>query len=163
MHKAPIPILGGLALLVSMGIAMVPVMDWGWSPWAAGMMGAVLVFLIGLYDDKYVIQPWLKMGLQSVVISWLFFNGVSISYMTLPGDSTPLFFGQITSFFVTQCWMIIIINMFNIIDGIDGLAVGVSCLTSVVLLMVSLTVSPPAVFLLFVVCNDWCNRYVFKI
>ena len=41
--------------------------------------------------------------------------------------------------------MIIIINMFNIIDGIDGLAVGVSCLTSVVLLMVSLTVSPPAV------------------
>ena len=85
------------------------------------------------------------MGLQSVVISWLFFNGVSISYMTLPGDSTPLFFGQITSFFVTQCWMIIIINMFNIIDGIDGLAVGVSCLTSVVLLMVSLTVSPPAV------------------
>ena len=44
---------------------MVPVMDWGWSPWAATILGAVLVFLIGLYDDKYVIQLWLKMGLQS--------------------------------------------------------------------------------------------------
>jgi len=145
MHTTPIPMLGGVALFASIAMTLVFVMEWSWSPWLAGMVGAMFICLIGLYDDKYAMNPWLKMGLQSIVISWLFFNNIRISFITWPGDLSPLFFGPLTSFIVTQVWMITIINMFNIIDGIDGLAVGVSCLTSVVLLLVSITVSPPIV------------------
>ena len=145
MHTTPIPMLGGVALFVSIAMTLMFVMEWAWSPWLAGMVGAMFICLIGLYDDKYAMNPWVKMGLQSIVISWLFLNNIRISFITWPGDLSPLFFGPLTSFIVTQVWMITIINMFNIIDGIDGLAVGVSCLTSVVLLLVSITVSPPIV------------------
>ena len=41
--------------------------------------------------------------------------------------------------------MLTIINMFNIIDGIDGLSTGVSFLTSIALFFVSLSVSPPVI------------------
>ena len=108
----------------------------------AGALGAIFIFLIGLYDDKFAIQPWVKISLQSLVISWLFFMGVRIDFITWPSNASPIFFTSTISFLVTQFWMIVIINMFNIIDGIDGLAVGISCLTSIILFFVSLSVSP---------------------
>ena len=148
MHKSPTPLLGGLALFISIAFTLLPIIPWEWSPFTAGLVGAIFIFLIGLYDDKYAVNPWIKMGLQAVVITGLFFSGVRINFMTWPGEIAPLFFGTLASFFVTQLWMITIINMFNIIDGIDGLAGGISCLTSLVLLLVSLAVSPLAVSML---------------
>jgi UDP-GlcNAc:undecaprenyl-phosphate GlcNAc-1-phosphate transferase len=145
IHKTPMPMLGGGALLISIALTMIPLLDWEWSPIMAGLVGGVFIFLIGLYDDKYVMPPWLKLTLQSMLIAWLFFNDVRIGYVTWPGNSEPFFFGPFGSYLATQMWMITIINMFNIIDGIDGLAVGVSCVTAVVLLIVSLAVSSPVI------------------
>ncbi|RAP23561.1 hypothetical protein DID73_02105 [Candidatus Marinamargulisbacteria bacterium SCGC AG-343-K17] len=142
MHTKPTPVLGGLALLMSILVNVLMFTQWDWGPVMIGGVGAILIFFIGLYDDKYEIQPWLKIGLQSMVITWLFMNGIRIDFITWPTSASPMFFTPIVSFIITQCWMIIIINMFNIIDGIDGLAVGISCLTSIMLFFVSLSASP---------------------
>lgn len=142
LHTAPIPILGGFALLVSILVNIFMFTQWEWSPFMAGCVGAFLIFLIGLYDDKYAIRPWLKILLQSMVITFLYYHHIRIEFITWPSLSHPIFFAPAVSFLITQIWTIVIINMFNIIDGIDGLAVGISCLTSIILFFVSLSVSP---------------------
>ena len=151
MHEKPTPVLGGLALLISISVNILMFAQWEWGPVMIGGIGAVFIFLIGLYDDKYAIQPWLKIGLQSIVITWLFLNGIRIDYITWPTSASPVFFTSAISFIITQFWMMIIINMFNIIDGIDGLAVGISCLTSIMLFFVSLSVSP--VIVTYLLCT----------
>ena len=145
------PILGGFALLVSILFNICMFANWSWGPITAGGFGAVMVFLIGLYDDKYALKPGIKIILQALVISFLYFNNIRIEYITWPSGESPIFFNPLISFIVTQCWMILIINMFNIIDGIDGLAVGISCLTSVILFFVSLSVSP--IFISYLLCS----------
>lgn len=142
LHKKPIPILGGFALLVSILVNVFMHTQWEWRPFTAGCVGAVLIFLIGLYDDKYALRPWVKIFLQSIVIAFLYYHHIRIEFITWPSLSQPIFFAPSVSFLITQLWMIVIINMFNIIDGIDGLAVGISCLTSIILFFVSLSVSP---------------------
>ena len=151
MHKAPTPVLGGLALFLTIIISILFLIPWNWSPFSAGIMGAFLIFIIGLYDDRFELKPWLKIILQSIVITIIFMNGVRIDFITWPTNSSPIFFSPFISFLITQIWMIIIINMFNIIDGIDGLAVGISGLTSLMLFFVSLSVSPN--YVSFLLCS----------
>ena len=151
IHKEPIPILGGFALFATIGISILLFSSFESSSFLVGLIGAFFIFLIGLYDDKYALKPWLKICLQAIVISFAFFNGIRIEFITWPAYMQPIFFSPIISFIITQIWMIIIINMFNIIDGIDGLAVGISCLTSIVLFFVSLSVSP--IFISYLICT----------
>lgn len=142
LHTTPIPILGGFALLVSILVNIFMFTQWEWSPVTASFLGAFLIFLIGLYDDKYALRPSIKILLQASIIAFLYYHHIRIEFITWPSLSHPVFFTPVVSFLITQMWMIVIINMFNIIDGIDGLAVGISCLTSIILFFVSLSVSP---------------------
>ena len=81
LHTTPIPILGGFALLVSILVNIFMFTQWEWSPFTAGCVGAFLIFLIGLYDDKYVLRPWLKILLQSMVITFLYYHHIHKIYM----------------------------------------------------------------------------------
>ncbi|MGC6367657.1 MAG: MraY family glycosyltransferase [Candidatus Marinamargulisbacteria bacterium] len=122
------------------------------SPFTVGLVGSIGIFLIGLCDDKFNIRPITKIIGQSVIITGLFFHGIKIEYIALPIISDPIFFNQTWSFIFTMIWLLVIINMFNIIDGIDGLSTGVSFLTAIVLFFVSLSVSPPLIsFLLCII------------
>jgi len=148
VHPKPTPTLGGFAfistILVSMGMFNI----WQTPAIIVGLVGAIGIFLIGLYDDKYVFSPLIKLSLQFLLITCLYFSGIRIEFITFPSAIAPVFFNSITSFFVTQVWMLVIMNMFNIIDGIDGLAVGISFVTAIGLFFVSLTVSPMVITLL---------------
>ncbi len=52
MHKSPTPILGGFALLISIAINVIIYSQWEWGPFSVAAIGAILIFLIGLYDDS---------------------------------------------------------------------------------------------------------------
>ena len=149
-HKSPTPILGGFALITSIILNVLIISPWAISPFSIGLFGAIIIFLIGVFDDKFKMSPFTKLCFQIALISFLFFNGIKIEFITLPSNISPVFFNTITSFFVTQVWMLVIINMFNIIDGIDGLAVGISFLTAIVLFFVSLAVSP--IVITYLIC-----------
>lgn len=123
----------------------------GVEPFYCRMFGGVFIFLIGLYDDKYALRPGVKIFFQAIVVAFLYYHHIRIEFITWPSLPHPIFFSPIISFILTQIWMIIIINMFNIIDGIDGLAVGISCLTSIILFFVSLSVSP--IFISYLLCS----------
>lgn len=158
-HAHPIPLLGGGALLVSIFFSMGMVRPWLWPELMIGLIGALFIFFIGLYDDKYTLSPTKKLSLQFLLVSGLFFFDIRIQFITWPFDASPIFFNDVTSFVITQIWMLTVINMVNMIDGIDGLAVGVSLLTSIVLVVVSISVSP--VIVTYLLCSIIGSTSVF--
>ena len=150
-HKMPTPTLGGLAFILTIFLTMAIFNTWQFNTYIIGMVGALGVFLIGLYDDKKALTPFIKVSLQCMLISFLYFSGIKIEFITFPSTIEPIFFNSFTSFFITQFWMLLIMNMFNIIDGIDGLATGVSLVTGIGLFFVSLSVSPA--FITYLLCS----------
>lgn len=140
IHKEPIPILGGLAILLGILInGLLVTVPLGYYPIIFGMIG---IFLIGIIDDKLSLKPLMKIGCQSFIVTYLFLSGIKVEFLTFPLNTSALFLSPLISFFVTQAWFIIVINMFNLIDGVDGLAAGISLITASILFIVSLSVSP---------------------
>ena len=89
---------------------------------------ATLILLLGVADDIWGVNPWGKLAVQLVAALWLVFAGVHISQLSTPwGGVVSL--GAL-SIPVTLLWVVGVTNAFNLIDGLDGLAAGVSFLSA---------------------------------
>lgn len=130
MHKKPIPRMGGLAIFLGFAITVIvfcePTME------IVGMLlGALLLVVVGIFDDIYSLPALLKLFLQivSASIAVVFGNiiqGVSWfgNYIDFGAFAVPL----------SIIWIVALINAVNLIDGLDGLSCGVSAISSVSLL-----------------------------
>ena len=129
-HKVVIPNLGGIAIfagfMVSSGIWLKEglVQDWPYL-----ISAAVLTFFIGLKDDILIIAPWTKLGGQILAASILIIAG-GIRITSLHGFFGVKEVNLIYSLLLSLFAFIVIINSFNLIDGIDGLAAGTSIVCS---------------------------------
>jgi UDP-GlcNAc:undecaprenyl-phosphate/decaprenyl-phosphate GlcNAc-1-phosphate transferase len=144
MHSTPTPLLGGVAILVGF---LVPVL---WFLPSAGptrglVLGAVVIALLGVVDDKFELAPIIKLAGQIVAAIIPVAAGLSIDHVTLPG------FGAIdlgwVQYPVTIIWFTALVNIINFIDGMDGLAAGVSAIgaTTFAVLAASLGRVDPAI------------------
>jgi UDP-GlcNAc:undecaprenyl-phosphate GlcNAc-1-phosphate transferase len=140
----PVPRLGGVAICISfMCLAMTSLLFPGLtgSPLTAGValriLGpAMIVFLLGLYDDLRSVGPYWKFGVQIVTGLLLYLGGYGIhevhlfrgEYVLRPSTSLPL----------TILWVLVITNAFNLIDGLDGLAAGSALFSTGMVFVVSL-------------------------
>ncbi|MFQ5777831.1 MAG: MraY family glycosyltransferase [Terriglobia bacterium] len=89
---------------------------------------ATFILLVGVADDIWGMKAWVKFGAQLGAAFWLVSAGVQISHLSLPWDHTvelgwwaPL---------ITLAWLVGVMNAFNLIDGLDGLAAGVAFLAA---------------------------------
>ena len=132
VHERPTPVLGGLAMYLGFLTAMAtatrveqfdPVFAGNSEPIAI-VLGASVVFLVGLVDDLREVSPPAKMSGQVLAASVLAFLGVTMLFFRIP-------FGGIISlspdmaFFATVLWVVCMAQAINIIDGLDGLAAGI--------------------------------------
>jgi UDP-GlcNAc:undecaprenyl-phosphate GlcNAc-1-phosphate transferase len=93
--------------------------------------GLIIVFFVGIKDDILVIDPYKKLAGQIfAVILIAVFAGIRITnlYGLFHIGQLP----YLVSILLTVFVFIVIINGFNLIDGIDGLASGIGILTSTV-------------------------------
>ena len=95
----------------------------------AVLPASTVIFAVGLLDDLIGLKPWQKLLGQTVAASLAIFFGVRLSTMHMPS-----LVGIAASFI----WLICCTNAVNLIDGMDGLATGVSLLTTLTTLMVAL-------------------------
>ena len=88
---------------------------------------ALLILVLGIIDDKIELKSIVKLLGQILAGLWFYFNDCGISHILeyqLPTYiSLPL----------TLIWYIIIINAFNLIDGLDGIAAGLASISSFLL------------------------------
>ncbi len=93
--------------------------------------GGLLIFLTGLIDDVINLNAKIKLLFQIIAGSIAYYGGMVITTVTFPFIE-HLSFGFL-SYPVTIFWFLIIINAVNLIDGLDGLAAGVSLLVCLIL------------------------------
>jgi UDP-GlcNAc:undecaprenyl-phosphate GlcNAc-1-phosphate transferase len=95
---------------------------------AAVLAGGLVIFLLGLIDDRKRLSPLPKLLVQIAVASLLAAAGVRVT-LFLPG--------ALTGACVTVLWIVGITNAFNFLDTMDGLSAGVAFLISLTFLVVA--------------------------
>lgn len=95
-----------------------------------------MLFVIGLYDDIHGVGYRLKFCIQIISGILLCVSGLWVSDFSHVFfiDQVPFWIGMPATVFVT----VYITNAMNLIDGIDGLASGLSCVALVVVAVLSI-------------------------
>ena len=145
VHAAPMPRVGGIAMLAGIVIALLlwlPAFDTRMLAWLAG---AAIVFAFGVWDDRAALSPAVKLLGQLLGIACVvFWGGVSIDTFTLTQRHglPPWFALPFTFLFFLGAT-----NAVNLADGLDGLAGGTTLLSCGALALLGLTygVAPVAV------------------
>lgn len=131
IHSTPIPRMGGIAIFAAVlgayGLLIVVRLSSGsiisdGLPIVLRLLPAfAVVFGIGLVDDIISVRPWKKLFAEVIAATLAWFAGIHVT--ALAGYS---FSGTAATFVTTLAWIIICTNAINLIDGVDGLAAGVS-------------------------------------
>ena len=96
------------------------------------LIASLIIAISGLYDDKEGLSPKLKFLFQILAAVILILGGMKIEFFTNPFDShDALLILNILSIPVTIFWVCGITNTINLIDGLDGLASGVSMICAI--------------------------------
>jgi UDP-GlcNAc:undecaprenyl-phosphate GlcNAc-1-phosphate transferase len=156
LHNLPIPRLGGVAIALSFLIATATALilsrplghSSGLSPHPLGTIlpPAILIFLLGIYDDMRGASPYLKFSVQAVAGMMLFAGGLRI--LDLPILFGTHQFSWYTGLPLTILWVVAITNAFNLIDGLDGLAAGSALFSTLVVFVVALLGNLPLISLI---------------
>jgi UDP-GlcNAc:undecaprenyl-phosphate GlcNAc-1-phosphate transferase len=138
VNKEPLPNAGGLAIFCAVILAVLAVMLLRrviitnvLVQIFAILLGGSLVMLAGFIDDQHGLPPLFRLGVQLVAALLLVGTGIRLN-VTFGGGAALFLSGLFT-----VIWIVAITNAINLIDGVDGLAGGVSFITAMSLMGVS--------------------------
>ncbi len=152
VHTKPMPRLGGLAIYISFVITSLLTLELS-TELIGLLIGATMIVTIGIIDDCKQISAKLKLLVQVLAALVVVYSGVKIEgisfalsksgYMGLGPLSVPL----------TVFWIVGITNTVNLIDGLDGLAAGVSFIAALSLAYVAYGQSADIAMLLIILAG----------
>lgn len=131
VHMKVMPRLGGLAIYISF-IAGVLLFQPDSSHSLPILLGSLIIVITGMVDDVRELSPRVKLIGQLAAALVVVLSGIHVEFINLPFGG-QLEFG-IFSIPLTILWIVGVTNAINLIDGLDGLAAGVS---SIALLTIS--------------------------
>ncbi len=157
VHTVPTPRLGGVAIFVSIIVALLPLFvihskvtqefKKQLPQLEALAVAATVIFLLGLIDDTVGLSPYIKLLVEVGCSLWVFFHGVHIGIISGPlGKVWNLGHWSLP---LTLLWLVGITNALNLVDGIDGLAGGIAIFAIMTLSIISLltrSIAPLPVF-----------------
>ncbi len=129
MHSTPMPLLGGMAIVLGSALAVLLVFGEARvvrAPQVQGiLLGAALMALVGLVDDRVNLPAWSKFLAQAAAVAVLIYFDVHVK---LP---LPLWL----NYGVTFLWIAGIINAINFLDNMDGLSAGISAVIAAFIML----------------------------
>ena len=162
MHKQPTPRLGGLAIFGAFLLAvavtgrLTPQRIWI-------LVGAAVIVILGVFDDRNALGAKFKFVIQIVAAAIpVLFGGLRIAMFTNPflfSDELYLNLGALSAP-ITILWIVAITNAVNLIDGLDGLAVGVSSIASMTMLAVALFIGETEIAVLLAALAGACVGFM---
>ena len=122
-HKHEVSSLGGIAIFIGLILSLLLVSDFGnYSSELQYFIAAFfIIFILGLIDDIFVLQAWKKILGQLLVTAMLTLKA-GLLITNLHGFLGIHELTNMESICVSFFTIILLINSFNLIDGIDGLA-----------------------------------------
>lgn len=135
-----VPRVGGGSVFLSLSISLllvwifmtpnIPIDFQGTTNILLLIIAVLLIFSIGLYDDFIGTKAWIKFLVQVTAASLIYFAGFKIVELSIPFIGSKGI-NDFVSFLLTVLWVCFITNAINIVDGIDGLATGISFFAAV--------------------------------
>ena len=162
MHHHAIPRMGGLAIFLGFVISLLVFYGSRMTAELWGvLLGALVLIILGIFDDKYALNPWIKLVIQffAALIPTLF--GVQFDRIMniFGGPNVYIDFGWF-AYPITVVWIMGLINAVNWIDGLDGLAAGISCISALSMFLVSLIIGDPLVAGVLLVLAGSCMGFL---
>ena len=89
------------------------------------LAGALVLHVMGLYDDRKALGPFFKLAVQfAVAIAIAGFADIRVEFF-IPNKAVTTAFSAV--------WIVLIVNVFNFLDNMDGLSAGIAVISSAVL------------------------------
>ncbi|WP_340618013.1 UDP-N-acetylglucosamine--undecaprenyl-phosphate N-acetylglucosaminephosphotransferase [Xenorhabdus entomophaga] len=127
-HQGLIPLVGGLSVFFGVCFAFAITKEFIPHKWTYLICAGVLVF-VGVLDDRFDISVKIRAVIQALVgISMMYFAGLKLESLGYTFGSWEMILGPF-SYIVTLFAVWAAINAFNMMDGIDGLLGGLSCVS----------------------------------
>ena len=161
MHDHPIPRMGGLAIFFGFllsALIFVPMTP----PMRGMLLGGVVIVVLGIFDDIYALGAKLKLVVQIVAALIAVFSGNLITDLSNPNVFSADLYWHLgwLAIPVTVLWIVAMTNAVNLIDGLDGLACGVSSISSLTLLVIALLVGEPYVAMMVAALAGGCLGFL---
>ncbi|UQS83304.1 glycosyltransferase family 4 protein [Bombilactobacillus thymidiniphilus] len=138
VNKKPMPTLGGLAIFLAFNFSTFVLLrtQFPTHELFSVFLAECIIVLTGLIDDIRELKPMQKMlGILVAALVVYFLAGIKMTYIVLPVFGT--FQLGWLSLPITIFWILAITNAVNLIDGLDGLATGVSIIALFTMGMIS--------------------------
>lgn len=161
MHTAPVPRMGGLAIFLGFLLSVLLFVDID-RQLQGILLGSVVIAILGIVDDIMPLPALLKLMIQIIAALIVVWHGTVIEAITNPNlmsESVHVHLGA-WAVPVTVIWIVAITNAVNLIDGLDGLAVGVSSIASISLLVIAIMVSEQSVALIMAALAGACIGFL---
>ena len=130
IHTKTVPPLGGVAIFIGFTLSSIIATDGiSFDALKYIIASVIIMFFIGLKDDLMDISARKKLMVQIFAAVILITLG-NVRFTNLYGIFGAGEIGYITSIILTIFAMVVIINAFNLIDGIDGLASGLAMIAT---------------------------------
>ncbi|MFH1777514.1 MAG: MraY family glycosyltransferase [Candidatus Omnitrophota bacterium] len=138
IHKKVTALLGGGA--VYFGVIITLFVNIAQLPFLPGIViGATLIFVVGLFDDMRNLSAQLRLFVQLAAVVILMLFGTRLSF--LPNNVL----GYTGEILLTIIWIIGITNAVNYLDGIDGLAAGTTAVSAAFFAIIAYQTGQPGV------------------
>jgi len=137
IHSEATPLLGGVAIIISFISAILSnmILD---TRVIALIAGGAVVAIVGIIDDWKNIRAGYKLFIQIFVVILLIRSGIILKLF--PIHTT---WGYFLNAAFSIIWIVGLTNAMNFIDGMDGLATGVSAIISLFLGLVAFQTNQP--------------------
>lgn len=137
LHSHPIARFGGIAIFISAIVSLMAflflnnltgnIFREAGTKITALLGGCLLMFLVGLFDDVKGLRARYKLIAELIAAVLVCSFGIRIESIALPGIFR-LDIGLVMGWLITIFWIVGITNSINIVDGLDGLAAGISAI-----------------------------------
>lgn len=161
MHKVPIPRLGGLAIFLGFILSVLLFAEIDRSVRGI-LIGSIMIVVLGILDDIMALKAIPKFLVQIAAAGVAVYYGNVIQFLSNPilTSSAPYLNLGAWSIPITIIWIVAITNAVNFIDGLDGLAVGVSAISSATLLVTAMLVSEGNVAIIMAALLGACLGFI---
>ncbi len=161
IQKKPIPLLGGLAMFYGFitSVILFGIPDTS----IRGMvLGALIILVVGIIDDAKKLSAKVKLPFQILAAAILVLHDVRIDVISVPAFISQTGVLQLGFWGIplTILWVVGVTNAVNLIDGLDGLAAGVSSIACMSLFCIAILVGEFEVALITAALTGSCFGFL---
>ncbi|MGH0030934.1 MAG: MraY family glycosyltransferase, partial [Myxococcota bacterium] len=141
-RREDMPLLGGLAVACAFVVALAALRWIGGPPLDATklrglMLGGALILVLGVIDDRFGMGARVKLTGQIAAAALAIAHGFELFQLSNPFTGEAIDLPRWLVWAATTFWVVAVTNALNLLDGLDGLAAGVSAIIGATLVVIS--------------------------